>query len=350
LKDAVSGFYYIDDIISAKNQLLEDVKGLNLENLSTQIANNSSKYMENRSQMEVSDILLILSLCDYQGVANSLPIYVAKDLDFPELSSNELRVMKNGFDNMLSEQKMAAEKINLLENNFRVLNENILQSKGRKYKVQSSEHSVVQPSLFVVNNDSTHGHGSLDRDSSANFETADCEGDVPFEVAKNRKKKRKQAFSPSDVIFSSDDDTDSTIGNVNQQVDVQSRKGKSGCLLGKGSDIVKLSASKSLHKKAIFFVGNVAEKFEERDVVSHLEDLKINCVSCYKLKSQIVKENKDKQFRIKIKKPSNSFRVCIMTNDVDNFSNMQNWPNSVTIRPWVFKPKDSELNNVTMTG
>ena len=76
--------------------------------------------------------------------------------------------------------------------------------------------------------------------------------------------------------------------------------------------------------------------YDDKDIRSHLDDLNVNCISCY----EIMKNHEDKnrsKFTSKTFIRAKSFRVCINEKDSDKFLKLEDWPDSVVIRAWVFK-------------
>lgn len=79
LKQAVVDFYCIDDIIEAKQRLLDDVGLLSISDKIPHIPKRRDGV--NRVTKEVDDIILLLTSVDEQGLLNSLPRYAAINPD-----------------------------------------------------------------------------------------------------------------------------------------------------------------------------------------------------------------------------------------------------------------------------
>ena len=74
-----------------------------------------------------------------------------------------------------------------------------------------------------------------------------------------------------------------------------------------------------------FYVGPFKDSATEAAVTDHLKENSIDAVHCFAMPSKI--------------KNSTAFRVRVLNADVDKIKDAQLWPEHVSIRPWVRKPK-----------
>ena len=116
-------------------------------------------------------------------------------------------------------------------------------------------------------------------------------------------------------------------------------------LVGQLAGNSDLKAHRSIQKKAIFFVGNVAGNYKFGDVISYVKkNMGIECLSCYDLS---LKDNSDELPRNRLNvdqsnsknSPSKAFRVCIKAADKQRFLDLSKWPKDILIRNWTFKSK-----------
>jgi hypothetical protein len=346
LIEAVCNFYLPVNITAAKEQLLEDVKSLNLVN----IPRPRRSCTEDKVKMDVTDMLSIFQQCSRVEFCDKMPIYVAMDLDkLPQCyaTEGELKILKVSIDNIVTEQKMAAidtnKKIDLLIQQL-----STLQSKFTGNKVQSMNEQITATTSFVINEtNSIQSHGPLDTDNntqSSHMETTDGEGELQVVRNSRKTKKRKKGHSPPEVNRTQPCQPITTEAR-SVTLPIVSNSRRTICFLGKKTifenENSKIKASRSfqdkVQKKSVFYVGNVANTYEDKDVRAHLNDLDIDCISCFEIKNKhaaITISKNSKTFT-----NAKSFRVCVAEEDSDKFLKLDDWPDSVIIRAWVFKPK-----------
>ena len=179
--------------------------------------------------------------------------------------------------------------------------------------------------------------------------TSDGEEDQ-FEVATNRRSRRnkKRRFA-SDSLQSSSNPVSGTVAGapVNLAIvdkskviannsDSQSskilKKQPVTKIIGKSKSLnvsdagALVSAAKNLQvKKKIFCVGNLHPNCTARRLVEFISCMGVLVVSVHPAKSTLANNN--------------SYRVCIDADDATIFSNPDNWPDSISVRSWVWKEK-----------
>jgi len=80
LHNAIVGFYHPADITAAKKQLMEDVRSMNFTEKAPRLPNRNDNN-ENRTSMEVDDIIKLLKFLDQNLLLSKMPIYVADGPD-----------------------------------------------------------------------------------------------------------------------------------------------------------------------------------------------------------------------------------------------------------------------------
>jgi len=80
LKSIIADFYSADCISAAKTLLLDDVSSLTLSFKLPHISKHHNT--EHRVMMDIDDIITIISCLDENKALDSLPCYVAADLDY----------------------------------------------------------------------------------------------------------------------------------------------------------------------------------------------------------------------------------------------------------------------------
>ena len=85
-------------------------------------------------------------------------------------------------------------------------------------------------------------------------------------------------------------------------------------------------------KKLFFYIGNVDCEFSNDDVKDYIE----NCVGATCVSSFQISESEPRVVRGKTINPYRGFRVAIVEDDVDRFLDLENWPDGIIIRKWIF--------------
>ena len=120
---------------------------------------------------------------------------------------------------------------------------------------------------------------------------------------------------------------------------------KKKTLIGRSNQATdRLKASRPLVKKLFFYIGNVDRKFSNDDVKDYIE----NCVGATCVSSYLISESETREVRGKTIEPFRGFRVAIVEDDVERFLDLENWPDGIIIRKWIFKTKNgtaAKINN-----
>jgi len=94
LKSVIADFYSAECISAAKTLLLDDVSSLTLSFKLPHISKH--RNTEHRVMMDIDDIITIISCLDENKALDSLPCYVAADLDYlppVRLMDSELKLL-----------------------------------------------------------------------------------------------------------------------------------------------------------------------------------------------------------------------------------------------------------------
>ena len=67
------------------------------------------------------------------------------------------------------------------------------------------------------------------------------------------------------------------------------------------------------------------------------------CVSSY-----LISESEPREVRGKTIEPYRGFRVAIVEDDVERFLNLENWPDGIIIRKWIFKTKNGTAAKINI--
>ena len=237
-------------------------------------------------------------------------------------------------NNVINDELAALKEANLNTSMFKeggVLNDI---NKQRKHAVDSR---LIRFESVDSMNDNSAGVAGLSQSQDD-----DAEGEFQdFESRKMRMKKRRIEASQKCA---------QTVG----QVDVTffaakpyNDTGESKPMLGKSMDSrLSIKASRSLFKKAVFYVGNISKDCSADDIMEFVKNLGVTCYSCYQVKKKIsVVPSKPIKHSKSFVEPV-AFKVCIKEDDIQIFENLDNWADSILIRRWEFKAKPVKDNNM----
>jgi len=162
-------------------------------------------------------------------------------------------------------------------------------------------------------------------------ERSDNQGNQRFSVVSSRRSKRRKRSSeqPTGV--------DQTTRPTSQQ----SRRAPS--VVGQSTTRSKVVAAQMLYKKAVYCVDNVSTACSVDDIRSFVTSLGVRVLSCFAVKSRRRRSDTDDE----VVKTRKAFRLCIPENDQALLLDATNWPVSVYIAEWYFKPRTSRVDGDT---
>jgi hypothetical protein len=85
-----------------------------------------------------------------------------------------------------------------------------------------------------------------------------------------------------------------------------------------------VSGVKDLTRKKVFLVGNLNPKCTQEKLETYIQNMGVRIMTIFKSRSKF----KD-----------NCYRVCINALDVETFCDSNRWPENVSLRNWIHKPK-----------
>ena len=99
-----------------------------------------------------------------------------------------------------------------------------------------------------------------------------------------------------------------------------------------------LKAAKQITKKAVFCIDNLSVDCTVTDIVSFIQNLSIDVLTCYQTMSRRRRSDGEKT-NSDINAERRAFRVCIKDSDRERLLNESIWPEHVTISEWIFNLK-----------
>jgi len=385
LTSVTSEFYKAEELIAAKERLIDDVNHLDpavtLPHIPTR------REGEARITRILDDIFTILTVVDENLRLKSLPKYVAESVDsMPALRlfDGDLAMLMDLLDKMntrlsecgssvaamFSELLSLKEQVKLLSTSWPPLPRvssageggatGVGNSTGRKHKQSTARAPVATAPILVADEDNRLSQPLLrPGDSWAAAATSS-----PVIATSNR-----FAVLSRTVIDNSENDNDSDDqsfheahsrrsakrmrqhSNIQQQQQrysaenrqhedgvQQVRRQRSGRLLQTGisfsTSVGGLAAAKSrnLVRKAVFCIDNVGTAFNADDVKRHVSRFSVRVISCFATKPRR-RRGEDEPVTDR-----NAFRLCINADDRESLLDPAKWPQSVTISEWYHVP------------
>ena len=115
----------------------------------------------------------------------------------------------------------------------------------------------------------------------------------------------------------------------NQDASIETTAASKKVIIGPSTSAT-LKASKNLWvKKSVYCLGNIDSNYTEANVKEFVESLGVRVATCNLLK-HVMNQPSD----------NNRCRIAIFSDDNDQLLNARNWSVGISIRKWVFKPKD----------
>jgi len=387
LQTATSDFYSGEELARAKQQLMDDVSGMNSAMSIPHLPRRHNG--DNKASRETGDIMTLFTCIDEHKLLDQLPRYVSDNPDdMPSIRLYEKDMY--GIVRMISSLE---EKVSEYGSMIAMLSRDLQAVQSRSLPIQSSEPRLEQPpkpQLYVScqqqnNHLNRLGPPSLSSlsefppmehstSTTTTYQSADQPAtrqgtdwatlmSTPCTVTRNR-------FAP---LQSTGDDVeeDDPSEATGQAVftEVRSRKPKrnhssqqpqpavsntlSGrrtserrapTILGQSSfPGSKIAAARDIRKKAVFCVDNVNKSCTTEDIKSFVsETLSIEVLSCYTAQPRRRRrEETSVDDRC-------AFRLCICEKDRDRLLDANAWPTSVLISDWVFKKSDGNDKRLRM--
>lgn len=372
LKSAISDFYSVEDLDSAKRTLLHDVDSIrheiNLQHIPER------REGQNRADRIVDDIFVILSCLDENLKLDCLPRYVSDNPDMMpsiRLYEGDMVVLMKSFEKMENRMtefgsKLAAiasevQSLQVQSTVNRLATAVVPESRGQRQHQQTlatrsavvSHTKEVPPgipsvpynrvsdqltvaadktvtdwaTMVAAATSSPAPHFTTNRFACLGTTDDEQSDSQPFtEVQSRRVKRRRNNSSPQQQQQQ----------QQSQQQQSQSRGRRSARLLT-GKNVVDnrgLGAAKKLVKKAVFCIDNVEPSYDVDDVKNFVSSLSVTVLSCFKAEPR---RRRNEIGRIVDRK---AFRLCIDDADRSLLLDDTKWPDSVTISEWYFIAPD----------
>jgi len=403
LKTCLTDFYSCDDLLAAKQQLLQDINKVNVGFAMPHIPH--QRQEENRAARSVDDMFTFMTILDENKALDMLPKYVASGLE----SMPSTRLYEGDFGVLLATIDRMSGRLDTFGSALSAISRDVyaLQAKAAVVNTKSTgvlnlDNLQVWPGLPVhqpvadttrVDADMTsRGNGnsvvnavpakasdlatttttatdvtgdSVNRPSDrtetqwailastpqsssnryAALATIDVDAnndsDRPFVLSRAQKRSAaKRQRQMSDIH------TDRQSGRQPErqpsQLNRQSDRQRKQ-VIGQSSAVsLPIWAAKRTVKKAVFCVDNVSLGCNADDLHRFVSALGVEVFTCFKTKPRRRPDETADDVADR-----NAFRLCINAADRDCLLNADQWPDSVRISDWFFRGKNTEQDDGT---
>jgi hypothetical protein len=291
-------FYNNNQITEAKELLVESVEKLNLDNWTKPVRR---KQSDNKSRMELDDIVGIFTYLDENLILNKLPIFVSINVDnipSSRMEEGDLRCILSKFDKL-------DNKLDNLSIAVAVPRDKSLPSKGylpSTIPQQPSTSAVPLADSSLSWAERVAGPALLPNPSSLALGASDTEGEeADMEGYSMVMSKRRRPVS-------------SPIANTTASIS-KSLITKLPAIRVIGSCASStIKAAKELTEKRIYFVSNLDKSTSNEDLKTLIESQNIKVLNIFEAKTKFT--------------DSKAFRVCIDASGRDSFEDGSIWPAS----------------------
>ena len=350
---------------------------------------------DGRLTREIDDILLLISHLDEHKLLEFLPRYVCSGPDnIPSLRiyEGDLKVMMNMISNLANKVTEMGSVVAAIAHDVRDLQARISAPEQfptlRQAVAQATINSVSsrsrqqQPSQLpsgnsVVNETvqidvassavglQTDSENAISRSAASNWATKvstprnssnrfaalaattdDDETDNrPFEQVRRRSSKRLRSATPEHLQQQQSQRqlqqprrqsaAASTSAAARPDDTADGRRRRGPLLRGNSSTRGTVSAARTLKQKSVFYIDNVNVNCSADDMKAFVANMNVEVISCFSVVPRKRRGSEQTQ--------QAAFRLCINNEHSNRMLNAANWPTSVIVSEWYFKPPNSRV-------
>jgi hypothetical protein len=331
---------------------------------------------KDRSAKEIDDILTVTQLLDERKLTDRLPRYAADDpADLPSLH------MVDGDMYVILDKLAKLEgAVAILTTNLNAVHSKVHASVVNTYQqprqptgppgaynhpaaIGATSSSMRVQSSGPVN-DSKNGTTGWSTAMEQQYQS-DCEAsgeeqhnELPFSVVLSRSARRAIArantagsgkFTSGSKRRHGSSMAVEVVGDISAQTSTfapvtSERKKKRHVVIGcrnptESNDHMTagIIAAEPRYRKAVFCIDNVLNTSTEEELETYIKDLGIHVLSVFKVQSRLSR----REVREHVKPDRCAFRVCIVKDDSEKILDASNWPSSITVSEWYFRPQQT---------
>lgn len=386
LKSVVLDFYSVEELVAAKRQLLSDTEDLKSSVELPHVP--ERRDGEHRAVRTVDDIFVILRCIDEHLKLDSLPRYVVESPDsLPSmrLYEGDMAAIMNILQKLISQVSDHGVTLSAIINQVQAMNKQV-QARSSTAKsacsdqlryppTQPSQVSCSQtvvgqyvsqladfPALDTVGrsaDDQTAKLGSRPEwavmtsspvvcrnrydalPTTDDEQNTDSAGAQPFTEYQMRSNKRSRRRTSPDNRHSTSQECQQQQQPLQGQPS-RSRQQAKRLLMGKGcAGTTGLAAARRIIKKAVFCVDNVDPTCNADSLRNFVTKMNVNVVTCFEVKPR------RQRHEVGPVHDRKAFRLCIDSNDCTRMLVDSQWPESVLISEWYFRPPTDDRRSAT---
>lgn len=380
LKSALTDFYDVEALATAKFRLLEDINDLHSSVNFPHVPRRRDG--DNRLVREADDLLTLLTVLDENKLIDQLPKYVSDSPDnmpavrLYEGDFNVFIVLLERMNNKLSEFGSALGAITSEVNSLHQVSRELSHLKSvvahaawpRSTAATAGDVNTTNvKSVFVDGDFPSLGHAtetdsettrisavpdwaaavSTPRPSGSRFAVLSTDDDDHNDdnepqfvtVGRRGNKRPRQHSSPQQPQRHQPQQQQlQQPAQIRQRQQAATGQQKSR-LVGKAAAIsnISIKAAKKIRKKAVFCIDNVDTSCTVEHMRSFVGSLSIEVITCFEVKPRQRRNETAESVRYVRK----AFRLCIHDDERDRLLSAVSWPDSITVSEWYFKPQSS---------
>ena len=376
LKSLVAEFYTLEEIVAAKEQLINDVSGPDFIDIIPRLPN---RHGEGRHAREVNDIFTVFNILDERKLLCELPKYVVDKTDVmpsARLMEGDLKCLIFLFEKLEGKVDMYRDQVSALTKSMHdVLGTSVPVQRVINKSVINEQPSGLSSSSRNVNNrvdlDSVHKHSVIDWAAERDIlstESESCDEVGGWNVVESHRQKRRRQSSAKAATGQSVTDDSRVFGqvsytpslavdnnrpgkltysmvtakdsNVNSKTLNKSRTAKRLPMIvgNKSTDVsspssTRITAAKPYISKVVYCIDNVSESVDEDDMKDFVIKHGVQVLSCHLVKPRRSRWQRESGI---IPTGRHTFRLCVPREQSSHLLKPDFWPSHITISPWVF--------------
>jgi len=358
LKSVISNFYREDEIISAKQILIQAIDSSHHVYLNTYLR---KRIGDNRMERSCDDIVCIFKYVDENNLRSHLPLFCAVSLervpDIPDEMS-DLTSIRHNVNEVLDHLHLLKESVSSIKpvvleiSDISVQTRNLLLTTAKcgSPQAQLQPASVSGPAAQVTHILEDLSASNVVSGSSEPMDAGDAHSLCSSVPAVNSNSS-SEAIVPTmaDMVKKPAAQVQGNLpANDTSYQTVYRKQKKKKTIVGNGTASAPFTG---VMKKAVICVNRLACSVSTDTVTSFLQDNGVVVHSCYevhggkgrategstgRLSSDSVAAAADAVSKLR---NYNMMRICVSQSDLPKVMSEHLWPSGVTVRPWSFKAK-----------
>jgi hypothetical protein len=329
IKTIVLNFYTCEELIAAKDLLFAKAGEIDVSDIDVEIPRNKRRLGDNKSRLDLDDILHLMTLLDEHKLTDKLSTFVAAKLErIPDVKIEDI-------DSFVMARKIEQLEIRMSKVETRSVTLEIDSSGTSGGPAQASESKEEITPLSA-------GSGGL-FSSSAALEKAAVAMQAAAEKLSFADMLQPASAQTSDNWFK--------VGANGKPINLKNQQGIGNAIVAPSSKVKPkrarvlgdnvennsgLKSAVPIVKKSVLLIDNLSADCTPVMIEDHLKHAEIKVLNCFVAKSWV--KSKDET-------EISAMRICVPAESREAVMNSQLWPSGVLIRDWKFKVKALPVNS-----